>query len=55
MTTQKVADALVELCCEGKFHEAIKTFYSPDIVSGEAGAPPGMSRGEGSCGPASQG
>ncbi len=44
MTTQEVADTLVKLCSEGKFEEATKTLYSPDIVSMEAGAPPGQSR-----------
>jgi ketosteroid isomerase-like protein len=44
MTTQEVADKLVQLCSEGKFHEAIGTLYSDDIVSMEAGAPPGQSR-----------
>lgn len=44
MTTQEVAAALVALCSEGKFHEAIGTLYSEDIVSMEAGAPPGGSR-----------
>ena len=44
MTTQEVANTLVELCSAGKFHEAITTLYSPDIVSMEAGAPPGGSR-----------
>ncbi len=44
MTTQEVADALVKLCSGGKFQEAVKTLYSPDIVSVEAGAPPGQSR-----------
>lgn len=44
MTTKEVADALVKLCSEGKFEEATKTLYSPDIVSVEAGAPPGRSR-----------
>jgi ketosteroid isomerase-like protein len=44
MTTQEVADTLVKLCSEGKFLEATKTLYSPDIVSVEAGAPPGASR-----------
>jgi hypothetical protein len=43
MTTQEVADKLVKLCSEGKFHECLE-FYSPDIVSMEAGAPPGGSR-----------
>ncbi len=44
MTTQEVADKLVKLCSEGKFEEAMKALYSPDIVSMEAGAPPGGSR-----------
>src|SRR5207247_918186 len=44
MTTQEVADKLVKLCSEGKFHEAMEALYSPDIVSMEAGAPPGGSR-----------
>src|SRR6185437_10796350 len=39
MTTQQVADTLVKLCSEGKFEEATKALYSPDIVSVEAGAP----------------
>ena len=44
MTTQEVADTLVRLCSAGKLDEAMKTLYSPDIVSMEAGAPPGGSR-----------
>jgi ketosteroid isomerase-like protein len=44
MTTQEVANTLVKLCSQGKFEEATKTLYSPDIVSMEAGAPPGGSR-----------
>ena len=44
MSTQEVADKLVKLCSEGKLDEAMKTLYSPDIVSMEAGAPPGQSR-----------
>jgi hypothetical protein len=44
MTTQEVADTLVKLCSEGKFEDAIKSLYSPEIVSVEAGAPPGQSR-----------
>ena len=44
MTTKEVADTLVKLCSEGKFHEAAQQLYSPDIVSMEAGAPPGGSR-----------
>jgi hypothetical protein len=44
MTTHEVADKLVKLCSEGKFQEATKALYSLDIVSMEAGAPPGGSR-----------
>ena len=44
MTTQEVADKLVQLCSAGKFQEATEALYSPDIVSIEAGAPPGQSR-----------
>jgi len=44
MTTQEVADKLVKLCSEGKFDEATKSLYSPDVVSMEASAPPGESR-----------
>ena len=44
MTTKEVADGLVKFCSQGKFEEAVKTFYSPEIVSVEAGAPPGQSR-----------
>lgn len=44
MTTKEVADTLVKLCSQGKFEEATKTLYSPDIVSMEASAPPGGSR-----------
>ena len=44
MTTKEVADTLVKLCSVGKFDEATNALYSPDIVSMEAGAPPGGSR-----------
>ncbi len=44
MTTQEVADQLVEYCSAGKFQEAVTALYSPEIVSVEAGAPPGQSR-----------
>lgn len=44
MTTKEVAEGLVKLCSQGKFEEAMKAFYSPEIVSVEAGAPPGQSR-----------
>jgi len=43
MTTQQVAEKVVHLCRSNKFMEAME-FYSPDIVSVEAGAPPGQSR-----------
>ena len=43
MTTLEVGKRLVELCREGKNQVAMKELYSPDIVSVEAGAPPGMS------------
>ncbi len=44
MTTQEIASKLVELCSQGKFDEATNALYAPDIVSMEAGAPPGQSR-----------
>jgi SnoaL-like protein len=44
MATKEVADTLVKLCSQGKFDEATNTLYSDDIVSMEAGAPPGQSR-----------
>src|SRR5215475_70174 len=44
MTTQEVANTLVKHCSQGKFHEAMEELYSPNIVSMEAGAPPGQSR-----------
>jgi len=44
MTTKEVADTLVKLCSAGKFQEAIESLYSLEIVSMEAGAPPGESR-----------
>jgi hypothetical protein len=44
MTTQQVADKLVQLCSQGNFRAAMEDLYSPEIVSMEAGAPPGMSR-----------
>jgi hypothetical protein len=36
MTTQEVAQALVGLCSQGKFDEAINTLYADDVVSVEA-------------------
>ena len=44
MTTQEVAQKLVDLCREGKAEEAISSLYSSDIVSVEAMAAPGGSR-----------
>ena len=44
MTTQEVADKLVKLCAEVKFQEATESLYADDVVSMEAGAPPGQSR-----------
>lgn len=46
--TLAVGKKLVEMCREGKNMEAMDALYSPDIVSVEAGAPPGGSaRSEG--------
>ncbi len=44
MTTKEVAEKLVQLCSQGKLGEAMTELYSPEIVSMEAGAPPGQSR-----------
>jgi ketosteroid isomerase-like protein len=44
MTTREIADQLVKFCSQGKFHDAMKALYAPNIVSVEAGAPPGQSR-----------
>jgi len=44
MTTQEIANKLISLCSAGKFEEAVEALYSDDIVSVEAGAPPGQSR-----------
>jgi len=47
-TTLEVGKKLVELCKQGKFHEAMESFYAPSIVSVEAGGPPGTNpRSEG--------
>ena len=43
MTTKEIGQQLVDLCKAGKNHEAIKSLYAEDIVSREAGAPPGRS------------
>jgi ketosteroid isomerase-like protein len=42
MNTLEIGKKMVELCREGKNDEAIKTLFSKDIVSVEAGAPPGQ-------------
>ncbi|MDE3198393.1 MAG: nuclear transport factor 2 family protein [Acidobacteriota bacterium] len=44
MTTQEIADKLVASCKAGDFTGPYMSLYSPDIVSVEAGAPPGQSR-----------
>jgi hypothetical protein len=44
MTIQEVANTLVRLCSAGKFDQATRELYGPDIVSVEAAAPPGGSR-----------
>jgi len=44
VTTQEVADTLVKHCSVGQFDAAMDALYSNDIVSMEAGAPPGQSR-----------
>jgi hypothetical protein len=43
-TCLEVGKKLVDLCNQGKNHEVMETLYSPDIVSVEAGGPPGQSR-----------
>lgn len=46
MSTEQVAKKLVALCREGKFEEAIRELYSPEIVSIEPeGAPWGTVTG----------
>ena len=44
MTTMEIAKKLVELCRQGKNAEALDTLFSDDVVSVEAGVPPGMER-----------
>jgi ketosteroid isomerase-like protein len=43
MTTLDVGKRLVELCKQGKADQCMSELYSQDIVSVEAGAPPGQS------------
>lgn len=42
MTTAEIANQLVALCSAGQFLDAVKTLYSADVVSVEAGGPPEM-------------
>lgn len=44
MSTMDTAKALIDLCSQGKNIEAIETMYTDDVVSVEAGAPPGGER-----------
>jgi ketosteroid isomerase-like protein len=44
MSTYEIGKTLVDLCRQGKNHEAMSMLYSNDIVSVEAGAPPGQER-----------
>ncbi len=43
MTTLEVGKKLAELCKEGKNEVALDTLYASDVVSVEAGGPPGQS------------
>ncbi len=43
MKTKEIGQKLVDLCRAGNSVEAIKSLYADDIVSLEAGAPPGQS------------
>lgn len=52
MTVLEIGTKLVELVNANKNHEAMETLYHPNIVSVEAGAPPGQSpevKGLGAC------
>jgi len=44
MKTMDIARQLAEFCRQGKIKEAIDTLFADEIVSVEAGAPPGMER-----------
>jgi hypothetical protein len=44
MNTMDIANKMVELCRQGKNMEALSTLFADDVVSVEAGAPPGMER-----------
>ncbi len=41
-TTADIAQHIVELCKAGNFAEAGETYWADDVVSVEAGGPPGM-------------
>lgn len=47
MTTQEVANRLVQLCREGKYQECINELYSPEIVSIEPEGGPWDTRVQG--------
>ena len=43
MSTSDIAKKYVELCNANEHHTILETLFSPDVVSVEAGAPPGKS------------
>ena len=44
MDTMEIAKKLADLCKQGKNRDALDTLFADDVVSVEAGAPPGMQR-----------
>lgn len=44
MTTLEIGRQLAELCRQGKNLDALNTLFADELVSVEAGAPPGMQR-----------
>ena len=44
MNTMDIANKMIALCREGKNMEALDTLFANDVVSVEAGGPPGMNR-----------
>ena len=44
MNTMEIARKLVELCRQGKNHEALDSLYADNVVSVEAAVPQGMER-----------
>jgi ketosteroid isomerase-like protein len=44
MNTLEIAKQLVDLCRQGKNMEALNTLFADELVSVEAGAPPGKER-----------